>query len=107
MRHTAWRRELIILLSMQTNSETCEGVVGETGTTNYSVRLRLRQRAFSHVSTHCQVSKSLMWAYTSLFTARILVVASLNLPINSDGLFPRTMNGVSGFAVSPYEYLRH
>ena len=57
--------------------------------------------------THCQVSKPLMGAYTSLFTAAILVVTSLNLPINSDGLFPRTMIGVSGFAVSHYEYLRH
>src|SRR5258706_3360880 len=99
-------RGLITLLLIQANSVTCKGVVGETGTTNPSVRLRLRQCALSHVFTHCQVSKSLKRAYTILFTAGILVVASLNMPINSDGLCPRTMIGVSGFAVADYEYLR-
>lgn len=110
MRYTAWNRGLIILLPMQTSSATRKGVVelrDRDNKLNHSVRLQVRQRAFSHVFTHCQVSKLIKGAYTSLFIAGILVVASLNLPINSDGPFSRTMIGVSGFSVSHYEYLRH
>lgn len=96
---------MITLLSMQTNSVTCKGLVVDTGSTNHKVRLHLGQRNFGHVFTHFQVSKLLKGAHTLIFTAGVLVAASLNMPINSDGPCPPTMIDVSGFAVTDYRYI--